>query len=97
MRAIVAFFVFVVVVAAQARAADPEAPLWLAAGYKARWVALALAAFTLVASFGFHAFWDLPAAQQRMQYIHFWKNMSIAGGMLMVFALGPGRLALDRG
>ena len=60
--------------------------LMLAAGYKARWVALALAAFTLVASFGFHAFWDLPAAQQRMQYIHFWKNMSIAGGMLMVFS-----------
>ena len=71
--------------------------LMLAAGYKARWVALALAAFTLVAAVGFHAYWELPAAQQRMQYIHFWKNVSIAGGLLMVFALGPGRLSLDRG
>ena len=71
--------------------------LMLAAGYKARWVALALAAFTLVAAVGFHAFWELPAAQQRMHYINFWKNVSIAGGMLMVFALGPGRLSIDRG
>ena len=71
--------------------------LMLAAGYKARWVALALAAFTIAAAFGFHAFWEFPAAQQRMQYIQFWKNVSIAGGMLMVFALGPGRLSVDRG
>ena len=71
--------------------------LMLAAGYKARWVALLLAVFTLVAAIGFHAYWDYPAAQQRMQYINFWKNVSIAGGMLLVYALGPGRLSIDRG
>lgn len=71
--------------------------LLLVAGWRARWVALAMAVFTIVAGVMFHAYWDAPAAQRTMQFIHFWKNVSMAGGLLMVYAFGPGRLSLDRG
>lgn len=68
----------------------------LIVGYQARLAGLVLAVFTLVATFGFHRYWSVPADQQMMQYLNFWKNIAIAGGMLMVFALGPGRLSIDR-
>ncbi|MFN7888378.1 MAG: DoxX family protein, partial [Betaproteobacteria bacterium] len=69
--------------------------LALAVGYKARWAALALAVFTLIASVIFHNYWAMPVDQQRMQMLMFMKNLAVAGGMLMVFALGPGGLSLD--
>jgi putative oxidoreductase len=68
----------------------------LAIGYKARWAALALGAFTLLAGFIFHDFWAADAAQKMGQQINFLKNISIAGGMLMVFAFGPGRYSVEK-
>jgi putative oxidoreductase len=68
----------------------------LAVGYKARWAALALAAFTLLASVLFHAYWAMPVDQQSIQRLMFMKNLAVTGGMLMVFAFGPGRFSLDR-
>lgn len=68
----------------------------LAIGYKARWAALALAVFTIVAAIFFHNYWAAEAAEKMGQQINFWKNVSITGGMLMVFAFGPGRYSLDR-
>ena len=68
----------------------------LAVGYKARWAALALAAFSILAGLLFHNFWASPAAEAMNQQINFMKNLSIAGGMLMVFAFGPGRLSVDK-
>ena len=37
--------------------------------------------------------WAVGAAEKIGQQINFWKNISMAGGMLMVFAHGPGRSA----
>ncbi len=68
----------------------------LAIGYKARWAALALAIFTLLAAILFHNFWAVEAAQKMAQQINFMKNLAITGGMLMVFAFGPGRMSLDK-
>jgi putative oxidoreductase len=68
----------------------------LVIGWKARWAALALAVFCLASAFLFHNFWAMPEAQKAAQSIQFWKNITIAGGMLMVFAFGPGRLSVDR-
>ena len=68
----------------------------LVLGWKARWAALALIAFTLPATFIFHAYWGVPADQVMNQQIHFMKNLAILGGLLSVFAHGPGRLALER-
>jgi putative oxidoreductase len=68
----------------------------LAIGYKARWAALALAVFTLLAAILFHNFWAVEAAQKMAQQTNFMKNLAITGGMLMVFAFGPGRMSLDK-
>ena len=68
----------------------------LVIGWKARWAALALAVFTLVATFLFHNYWTMPAAQQMMQKLMFLKNLGIIGGLLFVAAYGAGRFSVDR-
>jgi putative oxidoreductase len=69
--------------------------LVLLAGWKARWTALALAAFTIVSALIFHNFWAVPAEQALNQTIHFMKNVAIVGGLLQVFAFGAGRYAME--
>ena len=64
-------------------------------GWQARWAALALAGFTVVASVIFHNFWAMPAAQQMTQQLMFMKNIGVVGGLLLVFAVGAGSLSLD--
>lgn len=81
--AVIAIIVEVVVAAA------------LLVGWQARWSALILAVFTIVAALCFHQYWAAPADQQMMQHINFFKNMAIAGGLLFVFAFGPGLYSLD--
>jgi len=62
----------------------------LAIGYRTRLVASALAAFTLAAAFGFHF-----QLSDQNQFIHFFKNLAMAGGLFQVIAFGPGRFSLD--
>lgn len=64
--------------------------LLLVVGYRTRAAALALAAFSVVAAFGFHG----HVAEQN-QMIHFLKNIAMAGGLLQVVAFGAGRFSLD--
>jgi putative oxidoreductase len=71
------------------------AAVLLIVGWQARWAALALAAFTLLASVLFHNYWALPAEQQMMQQLMFMKNLAIVGGLLAVVAVGAGALSLD--
>ena len=71
------------------------AGLALAIGYQTRIAALLLALFTLVASVIFHAFWAVPAEQAFMQHLLFMKNLSVVGGLLMVFGLGAGGASVD--
>jgi putative oxidoreductase len=71
--------------------------LALLVGWKARWAALALAGFTIIASVVFHNYWALPEAEQMTQQLMFVKNMGLVGGLLLVVGLGPGRLSVDRG
>jgi putative oxidoreductase len=67
----------------------------LLVGWQARWSALIMAAFTIASALFFHQFWAAPSDQQLMQNIHFFKNIAIAGGLLFVFAFGPGAYSLD--
>jgi putative oxidoreductase len=67
----------------------------LIVGWQARWAALALAAFTFVASVLFHNFWAQPADQAFVQQLMFMKNLAVIGGLLFVFAQGPGRVSFD--
>ncbi|KAI5913706.1 DoxX family protein [Thauera sp. 2A1] len=68
--------------------------LAVASGFLARWAALGLAVFTVVASLMFHRYWSLPADQQMVQQLLFMKNMAAAGGLLILAALGPGPASL---
>ena len=65
--------------------------LALVSGIGTRVVATALALFSLVTAFAFHG----HLADQN-QFIHFFKNIAITGGLLQVIAFGPGRIAFDR-
>ena len=69
--------------------------LALVVGFYTRQAAVALALFTLLTGFIFHNFWAADDASKMMQQINFMKNLSIAGGMLVLAAFGPGRLSLD--
>lgn len=66
------------------------AGILLVLGYRARWMALILAAFTLASAIGFHT----DFADQN-QMIHFMKNLAITGGFLQIAAFGAGAFSLD--
>jgi putative oxidoreductase len=69
--------------------------LAIAIGFQARWAALALGLFTIAASLLFHKFWAVPAEQAFVQQLMFMKNLSVAGGLFVVAALGAGAASLD--
>lgn len=69
--------------------------LAIAVGFQARWAALALGVFTLAASLLFHKFWAVPADQAFVQQLMFMKNLSVAGGLFIVAALGAGPMSVD--
>ncbi len=69
--------------------------LALVLGVGTRWAALVLALFTLVASFFFHNFWAVPADQQMVQTLLFYKNVAIVGGLLTLAAWGAGAWSID--
>ena len=71
------------------------AGLAIAFGWKTRWAAVAFVVFLVVITPIFHAFWNVPADQAMMQQANFMKNLSILGGLLVLFAWGPGRYSLD--
>ena len=56
--------------------------LMLVFGWRVRWVAYVLAAFTLAAGIIGHAFWSADAAQFRNQLNHFLKNLAVCGGLV---------------
>lgn len=64
-------------------------------GFQTRWVALVMGIFTVAAGVFFHNYWALPADQVMNMSIHFWKNIAIAGGFMMLAAFGPGTLSID--
>ncbi len=69
--------------------------LALLAGYGTRLAALALALFTLVATFVFHNFWAMPAEQVMVQQLMFLKNIAVVGGLLVLAAHGAGAYSVD--
>ncbi|MBE7638405.1 DoxX family membrane protein [Sneathiella sp. P13V-1] len=62
----------------------------LLVGLKTKWIAFALAGFTLIAAVIFHY---QPADQ--IQMILFMKNIAIAGGLALLIAIGGGKFSAD--
>jgi len=71
-------------------ALETGAGLAVILGWQMRWSALALAVFTIASAFMFHADFS-----NQMQSIMFMKNISIAGGLLFMSAVGAGAWSLD--
>ena len=63
----------------------------IALGWKARWAAAVIFLFLIPVTLVFHNPIGLDAAQAQEQMINLLKNVSIMGGMLSLFAFGPGR------
>jgi putative oxidoreductase len=87
---------FVQVAAPIATAVEALGGLLLIVGFKVRTLAILMAVYTVAAAVLGHDFWNVvdPALQQNT-VIHFWKNIGIAGGFLLLFVTGAGRLSVD--
>lgn len=60
--------------------------LALIAGWRLREVAFLMAGFTLFTGFVAHRFWMVDGAQFNNQLNHFFKNVALTGGFLVLFA-----------
>ncbi|HKA80321.1 MAG TPA: DoxX family protein [Xanthobacteraceae bacterium] len=67
----------------------------LMVGFATRYAALLMLLFVIIATFSSHRYWTYPEAQQANQSSHFWKNVSMMGGTVLLFITGAGRYALD--
>ena len=70
----------------------------LVLGFRTRAFALLLVLFNLCAAAIGHPYWSITgdAAARWGQFIHFWKDIGLAGGVLFVLARGAGPLSFDR-
>ncbi|WP_321895192.1 DoxX family protein [Paraburkholderia heleia] len=65
-------------------------------GVRTRAVAFLLAVYAVVTAILGHDFWNMTqAAAQQDAVIHFWKNVAIAGGFLLLTVTGAGRASVD--
>ena len=64
--------------------------LGLIVGFKTRWTALALAAFSVIAALVFH-----NNFADQMQLISFMKNLALAGGLLVLAQTGAAAPSVD--
>lgn len=65
-------------------------------GFYTRPLALLLALYTLITALIGHRFWALTGGLRVDTMIHFYKNISIAGGLLLLCLTGPGKYSMDR-
>ena len=70
--------------------------LMLMLGLATRYASIIMLLFMVVATFSNHRFWDYPPAEFQGQRSHFFKNLSIFGAFLVFYAIGAGRMSLDR-
>ena len=60
------------------------AGLFVVVGWKVGWVATLLALFILIDAFVAHGFWAYPISERHGQLLHFLKNLSTLGGLLLL-------------
>lgn len=70
--------------------------LALLLGVYLRCAAIAMIVFTIVATLIGHRYWEIadPVAR-RMQQSHFAKNITIIGGLILLYVTGGGRFSFD--
>lgn len=65
-------------------------------GFYTRPLAFALCLYTVITALLGHRFWALTGGLRLDTMIHFYKNMGIAGGLLLLCLTGPGKFSFDR-
>jgi putative oxidoreductase len=65
-------------------------------GWKTRWGALLLFLYLIPTTLVFHNFWALSGTEMQMQLMHFLKNLSIMGGLLLGAASDDVALIAER-
>jgi putative oxidoreductase len=70
--------------------------LLIVLGLATSWAALFMIAFTIIAAFISHRFWQAPPEMRMMQTAHFEKNIMIAGAFCLLYVAGGGPYSLDR-
>ena len=68
----------------------------LLVGFFTRPLALLFAIYTLGTAIIGHHYWNMTGAVQYDNMIHFYKNISIIGGLLLLCVTGPGKYSVDR-
>jgi putative oxidoreductase len=64
-------------------------------GFLARVGSLGLVVYLAITTLVFHRFWELQGQEMVMQNVQFMKNLAIMGGLLLLYAVGPGRYSID--
>jgi putative oxidoreductase len=68
----------------------------LVVGFYTRPLALLLAVYTLGTAVIGHHYWNMTGAVQYDNMIHFYKNISVIGGLLLLTVTGAGKYSIDR-
>src|SRR4051812_1391 len=69
--------------------------LLIVSGLRTREASLLMIAFVAVATGISHRYWEYAEPARRLQESQFFKNLSIIGGFVLLFATGAGRYSLD--
>jgi putative oxidoreductase len=87
---------YVEIVAPVVMAVELLGGLFLVLGFRIRLVGLVLAVYTVATAVVGHDFWNsADLASQHGMLIHFWKNIAIAGGFLLLCVTGAGGFGID--
>ena len=71
-------------------------PLFILFGFQTRWVALAMIAFTVMATLTSHKYWEIEGQLRSTNASGFYKNIGVMAGFLFLYASGPGMWSWDR-
>ncbi len=64
-------------------------------GFKTRFCAWIMFLYLIPVTFLVHSFWKMSGTAQIDNMVHFLKNLSIMGALLLLAAYGPGPLSVD--
>jgi putative oxidoreductase len=64
-------------------------------GFRTREASALMILFVIVATGISHRYWEFADGARRLQESQFFKNLSIIGGFVLLFATGSGRFGLD--
>jgi putative oxidoreductase len=64
-------------------------------GYQTRWATIVLLAFVVLTMIFAHNFWTMDGPPRAANQAHFYKNLALIGGLLLLLTTGPGRVSLD--